>query len=134
MWKPKYFRKSITQQLPIENVIFKLKYDIKNNPEDPVNATLTVHLPSMRVSERHYELDKLIKYVQNSPNSKQHIEHLRLHDPILTARIWQLEAVEKEKVRRQLNRKFLYRIVTYAIIAVSSVWIIVSIITWLISP
>jgi len=79
---------------------------------------LTVHLPSMRVSERHYdEFGNLIKYYHNSAMSTEHISNICKQDPSLQ------EYINVAKVKATLNSKPKSRRTMYLMMA-SIVWIV----------
>lgn len=79
MWKPKWFSKGLN--LPVENVVYIGVYTFTHPYSHHKQMTLTIHLPSMRVSEKHYDSSgKLERYIHNSPDAEQHIAYLRSQD------------------------------------------------------
>lgn len=83
MWKPKRFHKRL-HQWPTEFTTHVLRYDL-DNKHNGTTVSLTVHLPSKRVSESYYDASGVLKrYVHTSSMADQHIKYLRAHDARLT--------------------------------------------------
>ena len=106
MWKPKWFRKKRPYfDIPTEFVTHVIRYDLVNN-DDNSKVALTLHLPSKRVSESHYDTTgTLKKYVHTSLIADQHIEYLCAHDPKLRQTIITSQSMKENHDTITANRR-----------------------------
>ena len=87
MWIPKWLHKQ--HKSTTEDVVLILDYHINHalmvtyrSTYKTLGAmTLTLHLPSKRVSEKHFDKEgKIIQYIHNSPQADEHIKFLCAND------------------------------------------------------
>lgn len=79
MWKPRWLRNKNLPNIPTEFTTHVARYELDH--DDGHKVILTVHLPSRRVSESHYDSRGILKkYICKSPTAEQHIEYLCAND------------------------------------------------------
>ncbi len=128
MWKPRRFRKQ--PQLLTEYTSHIFRYELEH-PQDKIKMILTVHLPSKRVSESHYDMAGILKsYVHSSPIADEHIAYLCSRDKRLDGFIKKASEAKVQYDSTIANRKEIYQIfwtfIKYTFIALG-IWVIITI-------
>ena len=106
MWKPKWLRKKRRYiDPPTEFVTHIIRFDLLNN-DDSSKVSLTLHLPSKRISESHYDtMGVLKKYIHTSLTADQHIEYLCAHDNKLSHTIKVSQSMKENHDTITSNRR-----------------------------
>jgi len=94
-WRSNRQHSKVLGEFDVEETSYIIPYVFKES-----RMKLIVHLPSMRVSERHYdEFGNLIKYYHNTTMSTEHISNICKQDPSLQ------KYINVAKVKATLNSK-----------------------------
>lgn len=94
-WRSNRQYSDVLKEFDVEATSYVIPYVFKDS-----RMKLVVHLPSMRVSERHYDkFGNLIKYCHNSAMSAEHISNICKQDPSLQ------EYISVAKAKAALNSK-----------------------------
>ena len=94
-WRSNRQHSKVLGEFDVEETFHIISYILEES-----RMKLIVHLPSMRVSESHYdEFGNLIKYCHNSVRSAEHISNICKQDPSLQ------EYINVAKVKATLNSK-----------------------------
>ena len=110
MWKLKWFQRK-QPNLKVENVNHIAIYDLIHDQKG-TKVILAVHLPSKRVSEKHYnEAGTIVKYIAQSPMADEHIRYLCAQDTGLSKIMKNAEERAKSIERNKHIRRKGYKIV-----------------------
>lgn len=117
-WRSNRQHSKVLGEFDVEETSYIIPYIFKES-----KMKLTVHLPSMRVSERHYdEFGNLIKYCHHSAMSTEHISNICRQDPSLQ------EYINVAKAKATLNSKPKSRRTMYFVMG-SIIWIVLIVYT-----
>lgn len=104
MWLLKWFRKS-PMNLTSEYTTYMGIYEM-TNLQNNTKVVITIHLPSKRVSEKHFNTaGVLTNYIHNSPAADQHIEYICAQDNKLALAIEKAQLMWAQRNKSIKNRQ-----------------------------
>ena len=109
-WRSNRQHSKVLEELDVEETFYIIPYILEES-----RMKLIVHLPSMRVSESHYdEFGNLIKYCHNSAMSTEHISNICKQDPGLRKYINVAKVKSILRSKRHERRKMYYSVLKLA--------------------